>query len=133
MDLVETFEPDLYVALCDGMMHDSEKRISKAMNRSKTLMDQCIKRHAASDKLKSKSILGAVEGCYNLKIREESVEYLKDKPFDGYVIDGLHGNGPDVQDIKWKQIENVIQHTIVSQFYTIFFFWLFYIVRCIII
>ncbi|KAL2713264.1 queuine tRNA-ribosyltransferase subunit QTRTD1 [Vespula squamosa] len=112
MDLVEIFEPDLYVALCDGNIHNSEKRISKATDRSKTLTEQCLKRHAASNKLKSKSILGAVEGGYNLKIREESVEYLKNKPLAGYVIDGLHDNGPDVRNIKWKQIENVIQHTI---------------------
>ncbi|KAF7382191.1 hypothetical protein HZH66_013623 [Vespula vulgaris] len=88
MDLVEVFEPDLYVALCDGNMHNSEKRLSKAMDRR------------------------AVEGGYNLKVREESVEYLKNKPFAGYVIDGLHDNGPDVKNIKWEQIENVIQHTI---------------------
>lgn len=115
MDLVEVFEPDLYVALCDGNLHNSEKRLSKAMDRSKILTEQCLKRHAASNKLKSKSILGAVEGGYNLKVREESVEYLKNKPFAGYVIDGLHDNGPDVKNIKWEQIENVIQHTIVSQ------------------
>ncbi|XP_047367913.1 queuine tRNA-ribosyltransferase accessory subunit 2 isoform X2 [Vespa velutina] len=112
MDLVETFEPDLYVALCDGNMHNSEKRISKATDRSKALTEQCLKRHAASNKLKFKSILGAVEGGYNLKVREESVEYLKNKPLAGYVIDGLHDNGPDVKNIKWEQIENVIRHTI---------------------
>ncbi|XP_015182893.1 PREDICTED: queuine tRNA-ribosyltransferase subunit QTRTD1 homolog [Polistes dominula] len=112
MDLVESFEPDLYVALCDGNKHDSKKRISKAMCRSKTLTDQCLRRHAASNKLKSKSILGAVEGGYDLQIRKESVEYLIDKPLAGFVIDGLHQNGPDVKDIQLKQIKNVIEHTI---------------------
>ncbi|KAI4499179.1 hypothetical protein M0802_005762 [Mischocyttarus mexicanus] len=112
MDLVESFKPDIYVALCDGNKHDSEKRISKAMNRSNTLTEQCLKRHAASDKLKFKSILGAVEGGYDLEIRKKSIEYLKDKPLDGFVIDGLHENGPNVKDIQWKQIKNVIEHTI---------------------
>ncbi|KAI4482365.1 hypothetical protein M0804_008916 [Polistes exclamans] len=112
MDLVESFEPDLYVALCDGNKHDSEKRILKAMGRSKILTEQCLRRHAASNKLKSKSILGAVEGGYDLQIRKESIEYLKDKPIAGFVIDGLHQNGPGVKDIQWKQIRNVIEHTI---------------------
>ncbi|KAK2585741.1 hypothetical protein KPH14_010352 [Odynerus spinipes] len=114
MDLVETFRPDLYVALCDGDtdINSTSKRIIKATSRSKTLIEQCIKRHNASDKLKSKGILGAVEGGYDLKTREQSVKYLKDKPLAGYVIDGLHNNGPNVRSIPWEQVENVVQHTI---------------------
>lgn len=114
MDMVEAYEPDLYVALCDGNtdITSTNKRVIKAANRSKVLIEQCLNRHLASDKLKSKAILGPVEGGYDLKVREECIEYLRNKPLAGYVIDGLHNNGPDVRDIPWEQIKNVVQHTL---------------------
>ncbi|KAL6261637.1 hypothetical protein P5V15_006725 [Pogonomyrmex californicus] len=114
MELVQAYKPDLYVALCDGdtNINSGTKRISKAVLRSKTLLEQCLDIHLHSDVLKSKGILGSVEGGYNLQAREESIGYLKDKPLAGFVIDGLHNNGPDVQNISSKQIKQVVQHTI---------------------
>lgn len=114
MNLIETFQPDLYLALCDGNtdINSTNKHVVKSLNRSKTLFQQCLNRHISSDKLKSKGILGVVEGGYDLKYREESINYLKNKPVAGYVIDGLHNNGLDVRDIQWEQIKDVIQHTI---------------------
>jgi len=116
MELVQVYKPDLYVALCDGdtNINSSAKRVSKAVRRSKTLLEQCLDIHLRSDILKSKGILGPVEGGYNLQAREESIAYLKDKPLAGFVIDGLHNNGPSVQNISSEQIKQVVQHTIVS-------------------
>lgn len=116
MELVEAYKPDLYVALCDGdtNINSSAKRVSKAVLRSKTLLEQCLDIHLRSDALKSKGILGSVEGGYNLQARQESIDYLKDKPLTGFVIDGLHNNGPSVQNISSEQIKQVVQHTIVS-------------------
>ncbi|XP_011265335.3 queuine tRNA-ribosyltransferase accessory subunit 2 isoform X1 [Camponotus floridanus] len=114
MELVQAYKPDLYVALCDGdtNINSSAKRVSKAVLRSKTLLEQCLNIHLHSDTLKSKGILGSVEGGYNLETREESIDYLKDKPLAGFVIDGLHNNGPSVQNISTEQIKQVVQHTI---------------------
>ncbi|KAL6442808.1 hypothetical protein ACFW04_002699 [Cataglyphis niger] len=114
MELVQNYKPDLYVALCDGdtNINSSAKRVSKAVLRSKTLLEQCLDIHLHSDTLKSKGILGPVEGGYNLQAREESINYLKDKPLAGFVIDGLHNNGPSVQNISTEQIKEVVQHTI---------------------
>lgn len=116
MELVEAYKPDLYVALCDGdtNINSSAKRVSKSIIRSKTLLEQCLNIHVNSDILKSKGILGPVEGGYNLQAREESIDYLKDKPLAGFVIDGLHNNGPTVQNISSEQIKEVVHHTIVS-------------------
>jgi len=116
MELVEAYKPDLYVALCDGdtNINSSTKRVSKAIIRSKTLLEQCLNIHLNSDRLKSKGILGPVEGGYNLQAREESIDYLKDKPLAGFVIDGLHNNGPTVQNISMEQIKQVVHHTIVN-------------------
>ncbi|KAG5324998.1 QTRT2 ribosyltransferase, partial [Pseudoatta argentina] len=114
MEIVQAYKPDLYVALCDGdtNINSRAKRISKAVLRSKTLLEQCLDIHLQSDILKSKGILGPVEGGYNLQARKESIDYLKDKPLAGFVIDGLHNNGPDVQNISSEQIKQVVQYTI---------------------
>ena len=116
MEFVQAYKPDLYVALCDGdtNINSSAKRISKAVLRSKTLLEQCLDIHLHSDTLKLRGILGPVEGGYNLQARKESIDYLKDKPLAGFVIDGLHNNGPSVQNISSEQIKQVVQHTIVS-------------------
>lgn len=114
MDIVEAFKPDFYVALCDGdtNINSSSKRVSKAVNRSKIFLEHCISRHVASESLKSTGILGAVEGGYNLDARTCSVNNLIDKPLMGYVIDGLHNNGPDVRNISSEQIKEVVEHTL---------------------
>jgi len=119
MDIVQVYKPDLYVALCDGdtNINSSAKRVTKAIIRSKTLLEQCLDIHLSSDVLKSKGILGPIEGGYNLQAREESISYLKDKPLTGFVIDGLHNNGPEVQDISSEQVKQVIKHTIVSSIF----------------
>jgi len=116
MQFVQAYKPDLYVALCDGdtNIDSSAKRVAKAISRSKTLLEQCLDIHLGSDVLKSKGILGAIEGGYNLQAREEFISYLKDKPLMGFVIDGLHNNGPEVQNISSEQVKQVIEHTIVS-------------------
>ncbi|XP_031828166.1 queuine tRNA-ribosyltransferase accessory subunit 2 [Nomia melanderi] len=114
MDIVETFKPDCYVALCDGdtNINTSKKRVMKAVNRSNILFEQCLARHSTSDNLKSTGLLAAIEGGYNMDARLESINYLKDKPVVGYVIDGLHNNGPDVQNISPQQVEGIIKQTI---------------------
>jgi len=119
MEIVQVYKPDLYVALCDGdtNINSSAKRVTKAIIRSKTLLEQCLDIHLSSDVLKSKGILGPIEGGYNLQAREESISYLKDKPLTGFVIDGLHNNGPEVQDISSEQVKQVIKHTIVSSIF----------------
>ncbi|XP_076760790.1 queuine tRNA-ribosyltransferase accessory subunit 2 [Xylocopa sonorina] len=114
MDIVEAFKPDMYVALCDGdtNINSSRKRMSKAVQRSITFFDQCFTKHSSSKMLKSSEILGAIEGGYDKETRKLSINYLKDKPLIGYVIDGLHNNGLDVRNIPLEQIKDVVEYTI---------------------
>ncbi|XP_066600528.1 queuine tRNA-ribosyltransferase accessory subunit 2-like [Prorops nasuta] len=114
MDVVEILQPDIWVALCDGDtdINSGKKRLFKAVNRSNALLEECLERYKKSVGLKSTAILGAVQGGYDLSSREYSINYLKDKPLSGYVIDGLHTNGPDTQSISIEQIRNIVQHTI---------------------
>uniref|UniRef100_A0A182MR31 Queuine tRNA-ribosyltransferase accessory subunit 2 n=1 Tax=Anopheles culicifacies TaxID=139723 RepID=A0A182MR31_9DIPT len=100
MTLVESFRPDAYVPLYDGDtdMNSSKKREQKSLDRTEKFLEQCLEWHRNSDALHSCSIIGPVVGGYNEKLREKSVEVLRktDELFGGYLIDGLHMNGPSV-------------------------------------
>ena len=115
MDLVEIVKPDIYLVLCDGDtdLTSTSKRAKKAVYRSRICLEKCLSRHNTSEILKSSGILGAVEGGYDIDARETSIEYLKDKPLFGFVIDGLHRNGPEVEKISFKEIKQIVEHTIV--------------------
>ncbi|XP_015124980.1 queuine tRNA-ribosyltransferase accessory subunit 2 isoform X2 [Diachasma alloeum] len=114
MNLVEAFKPDIYVALCDGDSNEetSEKKITKIVERSKRQFEKCFERHKSSDILKNTCMLGAVEGGYDLTAREQSARFLREKNLEGYVIDGLHVNGPEVQNISFGKIKEVVHHTL---------------------
>lgn len=116
MEIVEAFKPDMYVALCDGDTDEasSDKRISKTVERSRAQFLKCYEKHKSSETMKNRGLIGPVEGGYDLEARERSIKYLIDKNLNGYVIDGLHINGPSVQKIQYESIKNVVQHTIVS-------------------
>ncbi|KAJ8667293.1 hypothetical protein QAD02_008955 [Eretmocerus hayati] len=112
MKVVETFKPDVYVALCDGATdaQSSQKRVSKAADKSKNFLEKCIRHHENSEILKNKGLLGSVQGGYNLHARENYINFLKDQPLLGYVIDGLHTNGISTENITMDQIRAVIEH-----------------------
>ncbi|XP_011495304.1 PREDICTED: queuine tRNA-ribosyltransferase subunit QTRTD1 homolog isoform X2 [Ceratosolen solmsi marchali] len=114
MNVVEIFKPDMYVSLCDGDTdkNSSQKRINKAIEKSKNFFDKCMQRHVESNVLKNKGFLAPIEGGYNLQAREKCIKYMKDKPILGYIIDGLHKNGIDTQNIYFDEIKHVIQHSL---------------------
>lgn len=116
MNVIETFKPDMYVALCDGdtNINSSKKRVSNSIQNSTKFFDNCFTKHSSSEALKSSEILGAIEGGYDKDARTISINYLKTKPIIGYVIDGLHNNGPDVKNIPSEQVREIVQHTNVS-------------------
>uniref|UniRef100_V9IFE6 Queuine tRNA-ribosyltransferase subunit QTRTD1 n=1 Tax=Apis cerana TaxID=7461 RepID=V9IFE6_APICE len=93
MDVIEAFKPDVYVALYDGdtKINSSRKRLSNATRRTTTFFEKCFSIHSSSETLKSSEILGVIEG---------------------YVIDGLHNNGPDVKDISIEQIKEIVEYTV---------------------
>lgn len=61
-------------------------------------------------------LLGVVEGGYELSARRDAARKMAACPAaQGYVIDGLHNNGPSVEDISYKTIRPVINETLVSE------------------
>lgn len=115
-NLVEMFKPDMYLALCDGDtdIESSKKRISHAVEKSNRILDASLDCHGESEILKNIPVLGAVEGGHCLPAREKSIKHLIDKPLFGYVIDGLHKNGPLVADLDISALEPTTKHSLVS-------------------
>lgn len=63
--------------------------------------------------LKSKGIFGAIEGGYDLEFRKKSAEIISTKDVDGYIINGLHNNGPEVETIDFNEVRPVIKEVLV--------------------
>nr|CAD7411866.1 unnamed protein product [Timema cristinae] len=116
MDVIESFQPDMYQALCDGdtNLNSSKKRVSKALDRSSKMFWRCLERHEKSEVLKKSALLAVLEGGYNLTSREASAKMLSSCNVAGFVIDGLHNNGPDVELLPFEKIKPAIQETVVS-------------------
>jgi len=51
MDIIETFQPDMYQVLCDGDTNStsSKKRVQKSIGRSFRFFERCIQRHEKSE------------------------------------------------------------------------------------
>lgn len=64
--------------------------------------------------LKNSAILGVVEGGYSVEGREMSAKYLANRSVFGYVIDGLHNNGPDVENLTFGDVKTVLEETLVT-------------------
>ncbi|XP_021922136.1 queuine tRNA-ribosyltransferase accessory subunit 2 isoform X2 [Zootermopsis nevadensis] len=114
MDMIEAFQPDMYQALCDGDtdLKSSKKRIHKSIDKSLMFFEKCLERHEKSEVLKKSAILGVVEGGYSIEGREKSAKYLADFPVFGYVIDGLHKNGPDVENLTFEDVREILEESL---------------------
>jgi queuine tRNA-ribosyltransferase subunit QTRTD1 len=103
MKIVQAFQPNLYHMLCDGdtSQESGEKRTFKSVEKTDNFFKECLQIHKQSDKLKMSKIIASVEGGYNKKARELSIKYLNEYQAEiaGFLIDGLHTNGPDVIDM----------------------------------
>lgn len=117
MKAVESFQPDMYYLLSDADTNSSspQKRVVKSVENTISLNKQCMERHKNSEILKKLFVMAPVTGGYCLKAREKCVNFLKEhEDFGGYLIDGLHNNGPDVELIRFSDISEVVQFVIKS-------------------
>lgn len=115
MDVVEAFQPDFYHNLCDGdtKIDSAKKRVLRSFERTNGFLENCIKRHRCSENLKNSMFIGTVEGGYLEAYRERSIkELLKYEEIQGFLIDGLHTNGPEVSKIKTESIKKIVEDSI---------------------
>ncbi|KAJ9577767.1 hypothetical protein L9F63_005687 [Diploptera punctata] len=107
MDIMETFRPDMYQTLCDGDtdVNSSKKRIQKSVDRTSSMFKKCLQRHEKSEVLKKSAVLGVVEGGYCIHARQKSAKEVGTSSVFGCVIDGLHNNGAEVENIPFDQVK----------------------------
>lgn len=127
MNAVETFKPDMYYLLSDGdtNISSSAKRVSKAVDRTLMFINQCLMRHNKSPILKDTFVMAPISGGYCLKARERCImDILRDhEVIGGFLIDGLHNNGPEVEFLEFREVKEIVEFVIVSlPLFTFYFF-----------
>lgn len=116
MNAMETFRPDMYFFLSDGDTNaaSSSKRISKSVDNTLAFFGQCLERHEKSEILKKSFVMACVAGGYDLKTREFCIEKISKNPeVQGFLIDGLHNNGPECEFIDFDEVKAVVNTVIV--------------------
>lgn len=117
MNVIESLKPHMYYSLSDGDTNrgTSAKRLLKSTENTIRFYKKCLERHRQSDVLKESFLIAPIVGGYCVKSREECLKVvLQDcKNVSGYLIDGLHNNGPEVELIPFDDIRNIVEFTIV--------------------
>lgn len=110
MAMIESMKPNIYLSLCDGDTDSSssKKRVNKCTSRSMSLFQECYRLHKASEVLKDSVLLAPLEGGYDISARRAFAEEIRTYDVFGYVLDGLHTNGPEVENIKFISVESVV-------------------------
>uniref|UniRef100_A0A336M3I6 Queuine tRNA-ribosyltransferase accessory subunit 2 n=1 Tax=Culicoides sonorensis TaxID=179676 RepID=A0A336M3I6_CULSO len=97
MEIVETFQPDFFHVLCDGVTpHDcSKKRVIKAVDKSMKFFDDCLEKFKKSEQLKQSFLIASIEGGFSKESRQEIIKFLSkyENEINGYFLDGFHLNG----------------------------------------
>lgn len=65
--------------------------------------------------LKSSALLAPLEGGYDINSRRAFAEEISKYDVFGYVLDGLHTNGPEVENIKFISVESVVTECLVRR------------------
>ncbi|RZF48119.1 hypothetical protein LSTR_LSTR002185 [Laodelphax striatellus] len=115
MEIMEAFQPDMYEALSDGYndSNSSNRRLCKSSANSMSYFDECMRIHEKSKILKQTPVFGVIEGGHNLIYKEKIISHLLGNPnVCGFVISGLHSNGPDVEKLCFSSIESVVHQTL---------------------
>lgn len=111
MHLIEIMKPDIFLGLCDGDTNadSSKKRIIKSTTRTLNLFKACFNIRHESPVLQSIALLAPLEGGYDLHARKTFTEEISKYDVCGYVLDGLHTNGPDAECVKFDAIDPVVK------------------------
>lgn len=115
MNIVESFKPDMYYFLSDGDTNakSANKRIAKSVENTKDFFKQCLERHKRSTTLVNSFPMGAIAGGYSKDARKECIELMANNEIlKGFLIDGLHNNGPEVEFIPFDEPKTIVEYVI---------------------
>ncbi|KAG8177000.1 hypothetical protein JTE90_006945 [Oedothorax gibbosus] len=101
MNTVKAFKPVSYQALSDSdtPLKCSKKRLIKSVDNSIRFLDECLEEHRKCKDLEDTAVFATLQGGYNPFLRKKSAEETAERTVDGYVFDGFHVNGPDVENV----------------------------------
>lgn len=115
MELIEDLNPDMFLMLADGNTHlkSSQKRNIKSFNSTKHFFEECVNLYQSSVTLKQSSMIGAIEGGFDIKLRKECSELVGKGPIFGVVIDGLDDCSSSTIDMKFDDIKLLLEASLV--------------------
>ncbi|KAJ8915849.1 hypothetical protein NQ315_004662 [Exocentrus adspersus] len=92
----------------------ASKRVSKAVENTIIFNKQCLNRHNNSEILKDTFVMAPIAGGYCLKSRQKCIEAIlkNENALNGFLIDGLHNNGPEVEFLPYEEIKDIVEYVI---------------------
>ncbi|XP_066151179.1 queuine tRNA-ribosyltransferase accessory subunit 2 [Euwallacea fornicatus] len=98
----------------DTNVGSPNKRVLKAVDNTVAFVEQCIEKFKNSEALKNAFVIAPIAGGYSLKSRKKCIDRLlkHDEHFQGYLIDGLHNNGAEVEFIPMHEVKPIIEHIV---------------------
>ncbi|KAF7271042.1 queuine tRNA-ribosyltransferase accessory subunit 2 isoform X2 [Rhynchophorus ferrugineus] len=116
MSLIESLKPDMYCLLSDGDTNiaSAQKRLTKSVDNTVIFNEQCISYHKKSLALKDAFVIAPIAGGYCSKSRQKCLELIlpNNKYVQGYLIDGLHNNGPEVEFLPFNDVSHIVEEII---------------------
>lgn len=68
-----------------------------------------MEEHRKCKELEDTAVFATVQGGYDQLLRKKSVEETVLRTVDGYVIDGFHVNGPDVENVDVPKMKEILR------------------------
>ncbi|XP_034835385.1 queuine tRNA-ribosyltransferase accessory subunit 2 [Maniola hyperantus] len=113
MDVMEIFKPDICLAIADGRtsLNEGSKRISKAVDRSYSMLKTCINRYKASKELQSSSLVGVVVGTGNPKRCDDSIQNILKHVDDltGIALQGILDGTEESMDVDIEKLNEILE------------------------
>ncbi|XP_049880749.1 queuine tRNA-ribosyltransferase accessory subunit 2 [Pectinophora gossypiella] len=113
MEIMEVFKPDIILAIADGRTSITEatKRVLKSVERSNKMLDVCVNRYKASEKLQESSLIGVIVGVGQDKKGYESIQHtLKHKEIlGGIALSGLTDGTEESMKIATDNLDNILK------------------------
>lgn len=116
MNIVNISSPDFFTSLADAdvWIGCPNKRLIKALDRSESFFDECLK-HQNETSSKT-SLIASVQGGYSEFERKRCIKHLMkhDDQIFGYFIDGLHRNGHEATLADQKALRDIVKTTLTN-------------------
>lgn len=115
MDIIESFRPDIFHALCDGGTNETSavKRIFNSVTRTDTFFKECAALYKQSTILADTMFIAPVEGGFSDEYRQRSIKLLNEFPnqeiIGGYFLDGFHSNGESAKELDALKVCEIVK------------------------